>query len=701
MIDKTKLRKYLELYKKDFYPYIWEKKDKKTGIKCGGECFKWVAIKTFQDNWDIEAEDFADTLKQSLSQTGSLLSTAGHFPRAMIEGFAKSAPEEVRTMFRNLFNERGGVDVITRIEQFKESSVELLKKYGGEARNHYQDENVISTYLWLRYPDKYYIYKYGIASKVSKVLDSDYQIETISKNDYTSAEKTLRNFYSLYDEICDCVSADDELTSLLKEHLSDDCWSDPSYRTLTMDVCFHISWCYINGETARDKYEFIFPINYSPKLTVSDWTELLRNPDVFTEKGLQVVTRIKDYGGQATCLQLSKKYGEDKNFYISNTTSVAKRICETKHIKPDTRSDGTPYYWSVLYVGRNANDNEDGSFVWKLRDELAEALDNMDLNGIELYSSAENAEPCAEKVQYKNRYSPVLVSSKNIIFHGAPGTGKTYLAKEIAADIVSSGETSDYSKLSSEQRLRIEFVQFHPSYDYSDFVEGLRPVLNSDGSMGFELRNGIFKSFVTRARKNYEDSLERGEEPEKFVFIIDEINRGEISKILGELFFAIDPNYRGTAGEVSTQYSNLHENPDEKFYVPENVYIIGTMNDIDRSVDSFDFAMRRRFRFIELGADENIDMLDSLGELKPEAVRRMKSLNAAIAEVEDLNRNYQIGVAYFLKLKEMSLDELWTDNLKPLLQDYVQGIYGEEDIMKTFEKAYNCQNGDTDEESEN
>ncbi|MCD7731940.1 MAG: AAA family ATPase [Oscillospiraceae bacterium] len=604
-------------------------------------------------------------------------------------------------MFRNLFNERGGVDVITRIEQFKESSVELLKKYGGEARNHYQDENVISTYLWLRYPDKYYIYKYGIASKVSKVLDSDYQIETISKNDYTSAEKTLRNFYSLYDEICDCVSADDELTSLLKEHLSDDCWSDPSYRTLTMDVCFHISWCYINGETARDKYEFIFPINYSPKLTVSDWTELLRNPDVFTEKGLQVVTRIKDYGGQATCLQLSKKYGEDKNFYISNTTSVAKRICETKHIKPDTRSDGTPYYWSVLYVGRNANDNEDGSFVWKLRDELAEALDNMDLNGIELYSSAENAEPCAEKVQYKNRYSPVLVSSKNIIFHGAPGTGKTYLAKEIAADIVSSGETSDYSKLSSEQRLRIEFVQFHPSYDYSDFVEGLRPVLNSDGSMGFELRNGIFKSFVTRARKNYEDSLERGEEPEKFVFIIDEINRGEISKILGELFFAIDPNYRGTAGEVSTQYSNLHENPDEKFYVPENVYIIGTMNDIDRSVDSFDFAMRRRFRFIELGADENIDMLDSLGELKPEAVRRMKSLNAAIAEVEDLNRNYQIGVAYFLKLKEMSLDELWTDNLKPLLQDYVQGIYGEEDIMKTFEKAYNCQNGDTDEESEN
>ena len=182
----------------------------------------------------------------------------------MIEGFAKSAPDEVRTMFRHLYDENSGVDVVKRIEDFKNGSVELLRKYGSRTENisHYQDENAISIYLWLRYPDKYYIYKYGIAGKVSKVLDSDYQIETIGKNDYAGAEKTLRNFYSLYDEICDCISADDELTSLLKEHLSDDCWSDSAYRTLTMDVCFHISWCYANGETARDKYEFILPIDY-------------------------------------------------------------------------------------------------------------------------------------------------------------------------------------------------------------------------------------------------------------------------------------------------------------------------------------------------------------------------------------------------------------------------------------------------------
>lgn len=182
-------------------------------------------------------------------------------------------------------------------------------------------------------------------------------------------------------------------------------------------------------------------------------------------------------------------------------------------------------------------------------------------------------------------------------------------------------------------------------------------------------------------------------ELKKFIFIIDEINRGEISKIFGELFFAIDPGYRGRSGEISTQYSNLHPNPDEKFYIPENVYIIGTMNDIDRSVDSFDFAMRRRFRFVELRADERLEMLALLEneELEAEAIRRMAALNKEIAAVEDLNENYQIGASYFLKLKTLDFDQLWTDYLQPLLQEYIQGMYDEEGIMKRFAKAYGYQ----------
>ena len=414
--------------------------------------------------------------------------------------------------------------------------------------------------------------------------------------------------------------------------------------------------------------------------------------------------------------------------------------------------------------------------------------------------------------EYRNEFSSMLIKSKNLIFRGAPGTGKTYLAKEIAADIISNGYEDKHDCLTDEQKKQVEFVQFHPSYDYSDFVEGLRPKVNDDGTMGFELQDGIFKKFVARARKNYEDSqktredvekevtvqesmeeffsdiefgvdtfktingneftitgvddkhinisipgnatvnrlalnldevrrmLESGQkfgrikdittffgktfatqgysydfaiykaiqakkfttskektkqaELKKYIFIIDEINRGEISKIFGELFFAIDPGYRGKAGEISTQYSNLHSDPDEKFYIPENVYIIGTMNDIDRSVDSFDFAMRRRFRFVELKADKHLEAINESIEdedRRSEAIRRMSELNKAIAEVEDLNENYQIGAAYFAKLRTLDFDQLWTDYLQPLLQEYIQGMYDEEGIMNRFARAYGYQ----------
>ena len=150
----------------------------------------------------------------------------------------------------------------------------------------------------------------------------------------------------------------------------------------------------------------------------------------------------------------------------------------------------------------------------------------------------------------------------------------------------------------------------------------------------------------------------------------------------------------------------MHNDPDEKFYIPENVYIIGTMNDIDRSVDSFDFAMRRRFRFVEVKAKATQDMLESLENeaLKSKAVERMDRLNAEILKVDDLNENYQIGASYFLKLKTLSFEELWTDYLKPLLQDYVRGLYDEEGIMKRFESAYDYQTlseGNADEATEN
>lgn len=431
----------------------------------------------------------------------------------------------------------------------------------------------------------------------------------------------------------------------------------------------------------------------------------------------------------------------------------------------------------------------------------------------------------------QSKYSKILLQSKNLIFRGAPGTGKSYLAREIATYIVSKGKTIKYDDLSADQKKQIEFVQFHPNYDYTDFVEGLRPKINDDGTMGFELKDGVFKRFVTRARRNLENSKKSdetikkevgvqqsisaffsdvkfgldkfktitgneftitnvdddhiyisipgnatinkltlnldeirkmlmasdhkfnkvkditnffgksfavqaysydfaiyneikakkntnlkisatSEEEKKYVFIIDEINRGEISKIFGELFFAIDPGYRGKSGEISTQYSNLHSDPDEKFFIPENVYIIGTMNDIDRSVDSFDFAMRRRFRFIELKVSDKDRIKEILSDLQDKelidrAINKMNALNKEISNVDDLNDNYQIGAAYFLKLSSVDNDfsRLWTDYLLPLLQEYVQGMYDENGIIDRFKKAYENQpsdnQGDINESAQN
>lgn len=776
MFEKFRLQDALVKYKQNFVSTQW-----------GNEKFKWEAVKFFQDNWDVNAADFAAMLTLSLSKTYNLLASMNNFPAKMIQGFAKTAPEEVRAMFIALFDE--SKDVVSRIIDFKDQSSILLEKYGNGAGQHYQYENAVSTYLWLRYPDKYYIYKYGEIKAVADELGSDYRFK---KGAYTD---NLRNFYSLYDELCAEIKKDVELISLLKSQLTENCYPDPEYRTLTIDVGFYISRYYSQKEsTITDEW---FPTDYSPNISVEEWVELLNDPDVFTTGSLEIMKRMKDYGGQATCTQLSIKYGETKNFYNSGSSALARRIAEKTGCPVMDRDEENSRWWPILYVGRNAGKDDSGSYTWKLRDELSEALDKVDLSQVELYVASApgeeehgywwlNANPkiwsfsdiavgevqsytlyndngnkrrifqnfldakagdmiigyesnpvkqivaigkisseqdgekiyfekieglsspidyqtlksCSEleRMEYfsnpqgslfkltkgeydfifdmirdenplaqeaavekyskadflnevymtENRYDmllSVLRNKNNIILQGAPGVGKTFAAKRLA-----------YSMIGEKDESRIEFVQFHQNYSYEDFMMGYKPVND-----GFELKHGIFYRFCQKAAN----------QPEKdFFFIIDEINRGNMSKIFGELLMLIERDYRGT--KTTLAYNGL------TFTVPKNIYIIGMMNTADRSLAMIDYALRRRFSFFEIepgfDSDGFVKYQDALdNETFNELVVKVKELNKEIALDKSLGKGFCIGHSYFCGQSTCSdewMHSIVDYDILPMLSEY-------------------------------
>lgn len=803
-INQEKLQKLVEEYKADF----------KENIPL--ELYKWEAVKHFQDNWDINAEDFPAMLSGSLSKTANLLASMSNFPRKMIEKYATLYTEEIKELFSILFDE--SLDLKERIDTFIAGIEQVHKKWdvkGG--RNHYQTFNVVSTYLWLRYPNKYYIYKPSVAKILFDKLGIEIKLTPLKAN---AVIKT----YELYDSISNHLLEDQELKAMFEEVITPSCYPDNLMRTATVDLGYYLKKKKATTVTSSKATEKKYWM-YAPGENASKWERCLKQNIICI--GWDSLGDLSEINSLEGCKdELKDRYNNPDSSFMNDGLAVwefshvmqpgdvvyAKQglscIIGRGIVKSDYIYDSSQenYRHTRKIEWTHIGKWELGNIVQKTLTDITKYPDYV--KKIEAMIVEGKTEEAKEGM-YNDKYAAyikLLLNNSNLILNGAPGTGKTYLAKQVAAQMIYEGNVPEGFEEDTKFVEQCGFVQFHPSYDYTDFVEGLRPK-NDNGNIGFERKDGTFKEFCAKALQNLLDSKktvqtlqnelsvrdllegfinesmenetmfetsgtknafyiidnkeksiivripanEKTSEvslpksdlttllenkvdikgggdiqtyfgrkyrtqpdsyvyvlynaltkkavpltktksvvpvPEKkFVFIIDEINRGEISKIFGELFFSIDPGYRGVKGKVQTQYQNLITQDDpfkDGFYIPENVYIIGTMNDIDRSVECMDFAMRRRFTFKEITAEESAKNMGFSDE--DEAKKRMMSLNDAISEIEGFNSSFHIGAAYFKGVDDF--DALWELKLAGLLKEYLRGMPDAEESLDALKKAY-------------
>ena len=665
MFDEKIFLDALSNYKKDFVAGWWQ-----------DEKFKWEAVKCFQDNWNIDAEDFPEMLKRSLAKTYSLLASMNNFPRQMIEELAQAMPVRVKMMFTTLFDDKK--DIVERILHFKEQSEQLLIEYGYAGKNHYQNENAISTYLWLMYPDKYYIYKFGEIKSCAEILQSSYKFK---KGAY---EENLRNFYSFYDELCIKLQSDAELKKMLADNLTEDCYLDRTLHTLTMDFGFYTSRKCGEKENKTQELEQDQQqkITSAPDAdsdltthTAKQYWWLNANPKVWSFSNIHIGEKVEwtFYNSSGNKRRIFKnfedaKVGDIVIGYESNPVKQIVCICKIADkqdgksiLVEKTENLDVPIEYSVLKSDDELSKmeylkNPLGSLFKLTKDEYIGVMDlireenpsNNSKPVNKVYSKDDFlAEVYMTEAKY-NRLLNVLKRKKNIILQGAPGVGKTFAAKRLA-----------YAMMGEKDKERIEFIQFHQNYSYEDFIMGYKPTENG----GFAMQYGVFYRFCKKAENNPEHD---------YFFIIDEINRGNMSKVFGELLLLIEKDYRGTSSKLA--YQNLN------FSVPKNIYIIGMMNTADRSLAMIDYALRRRFSFFDMEPGFETSGFkayqEKLASEKFNAlIECIQELNAEIADDPSLGKGFCIGHSHFCGLQadectQEVLEDIVEYDILPMLSEY-------------------------------
>lgn len=671
MINRDKLKPVIEEYK-TYFPMHW-----RNSINGGVSC-KWEAVKCFREHWDIDATDFADMLSQALAKTGSLLNAAHFFAGGMLIAMARAEGETVRQMFRDLYDDTQ--DLAQRITDFEAAAEKIRAVHDdGTWNSHYQHANAISTYLWLRYPEKYYVYKYTVCHDVAVTLEADFQ-----PNGNGAAENVVQ-CYCLYDEIRGELCADAELSKLFADTIPDAANASEYLNTVTIDFCYYLSQVYRKEKSAP-------PANDAPADSaapsiwkISEGTDATGpssgNKKIFMEHGVVVVhgeTKALGTSGQTQgeAFRLEIKKGDF--FYLCYASSVqllgqftSDEAIENPEMgggwyeRPyrviaKSKSTTLPYKDKLKWWTPNANttcvrvpDDEENRGLF-------EKLLLMPYFGMTLYE-LKTASTKPDKTYGKTEFvrevymnerefdilSALLRENKNLILQGAPGVGKTFAARRLA-----------YAMMGEKDDSRVKLVQFHQNYSYEDFVMGYRP----DGS-GFKLTKGIFYNFCREAQ----------EHPDKeYFFIIDEINRGNLSRIFGELLMLLEKDYRGT--EISLAYNG------EPFSVPKNLYLIGMMNTADRSLAIMDYALRRRFKFYDMypafgseGFRTYQKRLDNV--LFDALIEQIKSLNREIAGDVSLGRGFCIGHSYFCGRTPQTCTEEWMYmtveyDILPMLREY-------------------------------